>query len=119
MALTNQQVQAAYLAIIGRPAEGSAVTWASGSFADLASLVSSIIDIRKGGDFSNNKETFVENLYQNLLGRPSDAEGKAFWLNALNNGTSREDLIASFIKFSPYSNCFSLRRLIFAELSKQ
>ena len=97
MALTNQQVQAAYLAIIGRPAEGSAVTWASGSFADLASLVSSIIDIRKGGDFSNNKETFVENLYQNLLGRPSDAEGKAFWLKALNDGASYAQVAQGFI----------------------
>ena len=77
MALTNQQVQAAYLAIIGRPAEGSAVTWAIDSFADLASLVSSIIDIRKGGDFSNSKETFVENLYQNLLGRASDERVKS------------------------------------------
>ena len=77
MALTNQQVQAAYLAITGRPAEGSAVTWASASFADVASLVSSIIDIRKGGDFSNNKETFVENLYQNLLGRASDERVKS------------------------------------------
>ena len=97
MALTNQQVQAAYLAIIGRPAEGSAVTWASGSFADLASLVSSIIDIRKGGDFSNSKETFVENLYQNLLGRASDAEGKEFWLKALNDGASYAQVAQGFI----------------------
>ncbi|MDY5384750.1 MAG: DUF4214 domain-containing protein [Campylobacter sp.] len=97
MALTNQQVQAAYLAIIGRPAEGSAVTWAIDSFADLASLVSSIIDIRKGGDFSNNKETFVENLYQNLLGRASDAEGKEFWLKALNDGASYAQVAQGFI----------------------
>ena len=97
MALTNQQVQAAYLAITGRPAEGSAVTWASASFADVASLVSSIIDIRKGGDFSNNKETFVENLYQNLLGRASDAEGKEFWLKALNDGASYAQVAQNFI----------------------
>lgn len=97
MALTNQQVQAAYLAIIGRPAEGSAVTWAIDSFADLASLVSSIIDIRKGGDFSNSKETFVENLYQNLLGRASDAEGKEFWLKALNDGASYAQVAQGFI----------------------
>ena len=97
MALTNQQVQAAYLAITGRPAEGSAVTWASASFADVASLVSSIIDIRKGGDFSNNKETFVENLYQNILGRASDAEGKEYWLKALNDGASYAQVAQNFI----------------------
>ena len=97
MALTNQQVQAAYLAIIGRPAEGSAVTWASASFADLASLVSSIIDIRKSGDFENNKETFVENLYTGLLGRAPDAEGKEYWLKALNDGVSYAQVAQEFI----------------------
>ena len=97
MALTTTQVNQAFLATLGRPAEGSAVTWASGSFADLASLVSSIIDIRKGGDFENNKETFVENLYQNLLGRASDAEGKEFWLKALNDGASYAQVAQGFI----------------------
>ena len=96
MALTNQQVQQVFLAIAGRPAEGSAVTWGANSLS-IAALANAVIDIRKGADFANSKETFVENLYQNLLGRASDAEGKEFWLKALNDGASYGDVLAQFI----------------------
>ena len=96
MALTNQQVQEVFLAIAGRPAEGSAVTWGANSLS-VAALANAVVDIRKGTDFANSKETFVENLYQNLLGRASDAEGKEFWLKALNDGASYGDVLAQFI----------------------
>ena len=96
MALTNQQVQQVFLAIAGRPAEGSAVTWGANSLS-VAALANAVVDIRKGTDFANSKETFVENLYQNLLGRASDAEGKEFWLKALNDGASYGDVLAQFI----------------------
>ena len=96
MALTNQQVQQVFLAIAGRPAEGSAVTWGANSLS-IAALANAVVDIRKGADFANSKETFVENLYQNLLGRASDAEGKEFWLKALNDGASYGDVLAQFI----------------------
>ena len=96
MALTTTQVNQAFLATLGRPAEGSAVTWGANSLS-IAALANSVIDIRKGTDFANSKETFVENLYQNLLGRASDAEGKEFWLKALNDGASYGDVLAQFI----------------------
>ena len=96
MALTNQQVQQVFLAITGRPAEGQAVTWGANSLS-IAALANSVIDIRKGADFTNNKDTFIENLYKNLLGRASDAEGKEFWLKVLNDGASYGDVVAQFI----------------------
>ena len=96
MALTNQQVQQVFLAITGRPAEGSAVAWGANSLS-VAALANSVVDIRKGADFTNSKEAFVENLYSQLLGRPSDTEGKEFWLNALNNGASYGDVLSQFI----------------------
>ena len=96
MALTNQQVQQVFLAIAGRPAEGSAVAWGANSLS-IAALANSVVDIRKGADFANSKETFVENLYSQLLGRASDAEGKEFWLKALNDGASYGDVLAQFI----------------------
>ena len=96
MALTNQQVQQAYLAILGRPAEAEAVLW--GSLAtDVPGLINTIIVIRSGVDFNKDNTTFVENLYLNLLGRSSDEEGLSFWVAALNNGTSYGDLVTSFI----------------------
>lgn len=97
MALTNQQVQQAYLAILGRPAEAEAVLW--GSLAtDVPGLINTIIYIRGNGvDFNKDNTIFVENLYLNLLGRSSDEEGLSFWVAALNNGTSYGDLVTSFI----------------------
>lgn len=96
MALTNQQVQQVFLAITGRPAEGSAVAWGANSLS-VAALANAVVDIRKGADFTNSKEAFVENLYSQLLGRPSDTEGKEFWLEALNNGASYGDVLSQFV----------------------
>ncbi|MDY4012644.1 MAG: DUF4214 domain-containing protein [Campylobacter sp.] len=96
MALTTTQVQQVFLAITGRPAEGQAAAWGANSLS-ISALANSVIDIRKGADFANNKDTFIENLYQNLLGRASDAEGKEFWLKVLNDGASYGDVVAQFI----------------------
>ena len=96
MALTNQQVQQVFLAIAGRPAEGSAVTWGANSLS-IAALANAVVDIRKGADFANSKETFVENLYSQLLGRASDAEGKAFWLSVAGATPNRADVVSQFI----------------------
>ncbi len=96
MALTNQQVQQAYLAVIGRPAEGDAVTWASVAALDVASLVNLIAATRNNTDFNKNNTTFVENLYMNLLGREGDEEGIKFWSDALTAGTSFGDLVMQF-----------------------
>jgi hypothetical protein len=52
---------------------------------------------------------FVEILYQRVLGRPSDAEGHAFWTYGLDIGAhTREDLLVSFTQ-SPEA------RVLFAE----
>lgn len=96
MALTNQQVQQAYLAVTGRPAEGDAVLWASAAAVDVASLVNLINTTRSNSDFGKNATTFVENLYLNLLGREGDEEGIKFWSDALTAGTSYGDLVVQF-----------------------
>ena len=96
MALTNQQVQQAYLAVTGRPAEGDAVLWASVAAIDVASLVNLINTTRSNSDFGKNATTFVENLYLNLLGREGDEEGIKFWSDALTAGTSYGDLVVQF-----------------------
>ena len=96
MALTNQQVQQAYLAVTGRPAEGDAVLWASVAAVDVASLVNLINTTRSNSDFGKDATTFVENLYLNLLGREGDEEGIKFWSDALTAGTSYGDLVVQF-----------------------
>ncbi|MDD0847317.1 DUF4214 domain-containing protein [Campylobacter sp. 46490-21] len=88
MALTTTQVNQAFLATLGRPAEGSAATWGSTSLS-LDTLLDSIFIAE------NTDGDFVEYLYQNILGRASDAEGKAFW-NSLLATTSKEAVLAQF-----------------------
>ena len=88
MALTTTQVNQAFLATLGRPAEGSAATWGSTSLSLDILLDSIFIAENTDGDF-------VEYLYQNILGRASDAEGKAFW-NSLLATTSKEAVLAQF-----------------------
>ena len=87
MALTTTQVNQAFLATLGRPAEGSAATW--GSTLSLDALLDGIFIAE------NTDGDFVEYLYQNILGRASDAEGKAFW-NSLLATTSKEEVLAQF-----------------------
>ena len=88
MALTTTQVNQAFLATLGRPAEGSAATWGSTSLS-LDSLLNSIFIAE------NTDGDFVEYLYQNILGRASDAEGKAFW-NSLLAASTKEAVLAQF-----------------------
>ena len=44
-----------------------------------------------------NIENFVERLYANMLGRPSDAGGKAKWVEKLNNGATAADIAVNFV----------------------
>ena len=114
MALTTTQINQAYIAILGRAAIGTESRVAGD--ASVSSVATSLItDYAKAnngdkGIFATladkvladgnglNNSDFVESLYLTLLNRDTenDAEGKAFWLSVLNNGASREDLVASF-----------------------
>lgn len=54
-------------------------------------------------EFANAKfsnEDYVEIMYKTLLGRASDAAGKADWVNRLNQGQSRNDILRGFV-YSP------------------
>ena len=107
MALSTTQVNAAYVALLGRAAEGNANAWAESS-ADTKTLANTILSV--DGKFKNSLEQaktnadFVEALYQQVLGRAADADGKAFWLNTLANGTSRDELKANFLAAAKANN---------------
>ena len=47
---------------------------------------------------------YVENLYLALMGRSSDAEGKANWLNALASGKTRDEVFAGFVNSVEFAN---------------
>ena len=107
MALTTTQVNAAFVALLGRAAEGNANAWAVNS-ADTTTLANTILSV--DGKFKDNleqaktNEDFVAALYKQVLGREADADGKAFWLKALANGTSRDELKANFLAAAKANN---------------
>lgn len=45
---------------------------------------------------SLDDEAFITLLYNNVLGRDSDAGGLAFWLNEIANGATRADIVLGF-----------------------
>ena len=49
-------------------------------------------------------EEFVENLYLAMMGRPSDADGKANWLKALSEGKTRDEVFAGFANSSEFAS---------------
>ena len=49
-----------------------------------------------------NNDQFVDLVYQNVLGRPADAGGKAFWLGQLNGGTTRGSMMIGFSESTEY-----------------
>ena len=46
---------------------------------------------------------YVERAYESILGRSSDAEGKAYWMQRLQVGFSRKALISGFISSNEFS----------------
>ncbi len=55
-------------------------------------------------DKNVSDEVYVELLYNTLMGRAADAEGKSGWLYQLDNGfMTREDVMKSFIESSEFT----------------
>jgi hypothetical protein len=106
-ATTNQkQVATLYTQILGRQAEmGGFQYWAHvGSQGDLLgamaiSFVQSEEYKNLSGKIWNSLDTAgkVEVLYEAILGRASDADGKAFWMHHIQNGVSYEAIAEGFI----------------------
>ena len=46
---------------------------------------------------------YVERAYESILGRSSDAEGKAYWMQRLQVGFSRKALISGFVSSNEFS----------------
>ena len=51
-----------------------------------------------------SNEKYVELLYNTLMGRPADADGKAGWVSQLKGGSmSRKDVLKAFIESTEFS----------------
>lgn len=95
------QVVRLYQAILGRdPDQAGLNFWIErfqqgALFTDLASdfLDTPEADARFGG---LDDAGFVDRLYENVLGRPGEQDGRAFWIEQLQQGANREDVLIAF-----------------------
>ena len=58
-------------------------------------------------------EEFVELLYNVMMGRSSDAAGKADWVHKLNNGVGREGVFRGFaesMEFEMICNSYGIEK---------
>lgn len=88
--LTIQEVQTAYLAFFGRPAdqEGLAYWTSSAHNGGSSSMWTSFALVPEYVRMVDGKSTaeIVEIFYLNLFDRPADPQGKAFWLDEIFAG---------------------------------
>ena len=45
---------------------------------------------------ATSDEQFVDLVYANVMGRPADADGRAYWLQQLATGLSRGEMMTGF-----------------------
>ena len=75
---------------IARQDAGMSLQEISGAF-----IASQEFAERYGSDTRN--ETFIDNLYMNVLGRTADPSGQTYWINELQSGArSRADVLVGF-----------------------
>ena len=95
------QVVRLYKACLGREADQGGLNYwidrleQGGKLSDLgeAFLRSPEYAARFGAP---DNASYVDRLYQNILGRPGDVGGKAFWLGRIQAGVSRQDVLVGF-----------------------
>jgi len=96
-----------YKLCIGRAGDAEGLNyWAKGL------LNKSLTGASVANNFMNSKEFINKNLsnsayldvmYKAMFGRKSDASGKNYWLTQMSKGTSRKQILASFVNSAEYS----------------
>jgi len=62
---------------------------------------------------NHSNEQYVDSLYRTFLGREPDPQGRAYWLNKLNTGTSRESIFYGFansVEFERICETYGINR---------
>lgn len=108
MKITQTQISALYVALLGRSSEGSGNKYWQDiaktnnlGVADVANLML-VSDASKdffGGSVDSNAN-FISHIYKTTLNKnaDTDAEGKAYWTSLLDSGISRDAIISELIK---------------------
>ena len=96
-------VQQLYVGYLGRAADSAGQQfWANAIANGTATIASVATGFTLSAEYKAaygglTTDALVEKVYNNVLGRTPDAEGKAFWVAALANGTVKADTLVATI----------------------
>jgi len=98
--ITGEFVDRIYRSVLGRPSEDAGRQYwvtgiENGTFAP-DEVVLTMLNSQEFVGRNLSDEQYVTALYQAFLNREPDASGLANWVNALNNGASRQDIARGF-----------------------
>ena len=94
-------VRRLYTTILGREADEYGLNdWCEQLESGLLNgrqLVTGFVNSEEFQSLDLTDTEYIELLHQALMGRPSDENGMAFWLNALEKGKTRAQVLSAFI----------------------
>lgn len=117
----NQRIEAfvsrMYTVALGRPADSSGLEdWSNqlkNHTNDGAGLARGFICSAEFINKNLSNEAYIDTLYKTFFDREPDAGGKSNWMNELNGGTSRNEVLAGFVNSEEFANLcdkFSIAR---------
>ena len=96
-----------YDKFLNRVADGSGKLFWETALGQGVSRDTVILDFVKSSEYSSASSdvtSYVSSLYKNLLNRPADAEGIAYWTDSLKNGVSKTTIAQAFLNSSEFYN---------------
>jgi hypothetical protein len=104
---TQAAVSTLYSAAFGRDADGGGIKFyfdAANQGVSLKQIAEFFLSSPEYQAMAAQTDAqFISNLYQNTFARAGDADGVAFWTNALANGLSRADLLMNFVSVAAHN----------------
>ena len=103
MALTKTEVSKLYVSIFNRASEGAGNTYWQEDAADLKDAAAKMLSTPDAatyfGTSLDSNQAFIEHIYLNTLNKTAsqDTEGVAYWVNQLNSGLSRAEIVGSLV----------------------
>lgn len=96
-----------YLGALDRLPDNSGLNYWVEQFQQGKTLTQIATDFVNSTEFGSRFESrsldgFVDRLYQNVLGRQADADGKTFWVQQLEKGQPKGNVLIAFIESAEY-----------------
>ncbi|MCP4116878.1 MAG: DUF4214 domain-containing protein [Desulfobacteraceae bacterium] len=101
MALTQTQVSQLYVSVFGRASEGAGNTYWQTNQADMTTTADVMLATDAAKDYFgatlNDNAAFIAQIYENTLGKTDDTVGMAYWVEELEAGKSKGEVIVALI----------------------